>query len=66
VSNEERAQFIIRDVLTNHLPRLKESLDTGYVDENQALVIYDHLLRVRILREQAAERIAAPTQKEEA
>jgi hypothetical protein len=63
VSNEERARFIIQDVLTNHLPRLKESLDTGYVDENQALVIYDHLVRVRILREQnpPAQRPAQPT-----
>lgn len=63
MSNEERARFIIQDVLTNHLPRLKESLDTGYVDENQALVIYDHLVRVRILREQnpPAQRPAQPT-----
>jgi hypothetical protein len=52
-----RADFIIQDILENHLPRLKESLETGYVDENQALVIYDHMLRVRVLREQCIEQM---------
>ncbi len=52
MSNEERAKAIIKDVLINHLPRVKEGLEKGYVDENQILVIYDHAVRARILTEQ--------------
>jgi hypothetical protein len=49
----DRANFIITDILTNHLPRVKEGLEAGYVDENQILVMYDHAVRARILKEQA-------------
>jgi hypothetical protein len=51
----ERAEAIVKDILVNHLPRVREGLELGYVDENQILVIYDHAVRARILREQAAE-----------
>ena len=54
---DDRAKLIVTDILTNHLPRLKESLEKDYIDENQALLIYDHLVRVRILRERSAERV---------
>jgi hypothetical protein len=47
----ERADAIIQDILTNHLPRVVEGLKAGYVDENQVLVIYDHAVRARILKE---------------
>lgn len=47
-----RADAIIKDILVNHLPRIKEGLEAGYVDENQVLVIYDHLVRARILKEE--------------
>jgi hypothetical protein len=47
----ERADAIIEDILTNHLPRVIEGLKAGYVDENQVLVIYDHAVRARILKE---------------
>jgi hypothetical protein len=47
----ERADAIIQDILTNHLPRVIEGLKAGYVDENQVLVIYDHAVRARILKE---------------
>lgn len=50
----ERAQAIIRDLQVNHLPRVTEGLEKGYVDENQILVIYDHAVRARILQEQHA------------
>jgi hypothetical protein len=50
----ERANAIIQDILVNHLPRIKEGLEKGYVDENQILVVYDHAVRVRILQECAA------------
>lgn len=53
VSNKERAEMIVRDMLVNHLPRIKEGLEKGYVDENQILVMYDHAVRARILIEQA-------------
>ena len=48
-----RADAIIQDVLINHLPRVKEGLEKGYADENQVLIIYDHLVRVRLLKELA-------------
>lgn len=51
MSMNERAEAIIRDIQDNHLPRVIEGLRAGYVDENQILVIYDHLVRVRMLKE---------------
>jgi hypothetical protein len=51
LSNTERADVIIKDLLVNHLPRVKEGLEKGYVDENQILVMYDHAVRARILKE---------------
>lgn len=50
----QRADAIIQDILQNHLPRVIEGLRVGYVDENQILVIYDHAVRARILREAEA------------
>ena len=52
MTNKEKAAIIIKDILTFHLPRVKEGLEKGYVDENQILVIYDHAVRARILGEQ--------------
>lgn len=49
----DRAQSIIQDCLVNHLPRVVDGLQKGYVDENQILVLYDHAVRARILTEQA-------------
>lgn len=49
--NKEKAKFILQDILYNHLPRVKEGLEKGYIDENQILVIYDHAVRARILNE---------------
>lgn len=51
MTNKDKAQLIITDILTNHLPRIKEGLEQGYVDENQILVIYDHAVRARVLKE---------------
>lgn len=48
---QRRAAAIIKDILVNHLPRIQEGLEKGYVDENQILVIYDHAVRCRILTE---------------
>ncbi len=48
---QKRAAAIIKDILVNHLPRVQEGLEKGYVDENQILVIYDHAVRARILTE---------------
>lgn len=53
MTNEQRADAIVKDILVNHLPRVMEGLRMGYVDENQILVIYDHAVRARILRETA-------------
>jgi hypothetical protein len=47
----ERANAIIQDILTSHLPRIKESLERGYIDENQILRMYDHAVRARLLTE---------------
>lgn len=47
----DRANAIIQDILANHLPRIKEGLEKGYVDENQILIVYDHAVRARILNE---------------
>lgn len=52
----DRADTIIKDILINHLPRIIDGLERGYVDENQILVIYDHAVRARILREQSEEK----------
>lgn len=54
---KERADAIIKDILVNHLPRVKEGLEKGYVDENQILVIYDHAVRARVLIERHKEEI---------
>lgn len=51
MTNKDKAGFIIKDILNNHLPRVKEGLEKGYVDENQILVIYDHAVRARVLQE---------------
>jgi hypothetical protein len=51
MTSKERAQFLIQDILANHLPRIKEGLEKGYIDENQILVVYDHAVRARILSE---------------
>lgn len=51
MSNKERAEAIIKDVLVNHLPRIQDGLEKGYVDENQILIVYDHAVRARILLE---------------
>lgn len=48
---EDRARHIISDLLVNHLPRVQEGFEKGYVDENQILVMYDHAVRARILTE---------------
>lgn len=49
----DRANRIIADILENHLPRIKEGLERGYVDENQILIVYDHAVRARILIEES-------------
>lgn len=51
MNRQERAEAIVKDILVNHLPRIKEGLEKGYIDENQILVIYDHAVRARILTE---------------
>lgn len=51
MTNKERAQAIITDIRVNHLPRVIEGLDKGYIDENQIMVILDHAYRARILQE---------------
>lgn len=55
MSKQERAEAIIKDILVNHLPRIKEGLEKGYVDENQILVVFDHAVRARILQEHPIE-----------
>lgn len=51
MTNKEKAAFIIKDVLVNHLPRIKEAFESGYVEENQILVVYDHAVRARVFQE---------------
>lgn len=52
---QDRINGIKSDVLLNHLPRVKESIIADYFDENQALVVFDHLVRIRVLQEQLRE-----------
>lgn len=52
---EKKADAIIQDILNNHLPRISEGLKKGYVDENQALIVFDHLVRARSLKELSEE-----------
>ena len=51
----KKADSIINDILQNHLPRISEGLKKGYIDENQALIVYDHLVRARQLKELSEE-----------
>lgn len=55
ITPQDRADAIIKDILTNHLPRVREGLEKGYVDENQILVMYDHAVRARIMIEHAKD-----------
>lgn len=57
VSPNERSESIIKDILVNHAPRVTDGMRMGYVDENQILVMYDHAVRSRILRETATEQM---------
>jgi hypothetical protein len=59
-SAHERAEAIIKDILVNHLPRIEEGLRAGYIDENQILVMYDHAVRARILKEHAQNILSQP------
>lgn len=47
----ERSELLLKDLLLNHLPRIREGLEKGYVDENQILIMFDHAVRIRILQE---------------
>ena len=55
ITAKERADAIIKDILVNHLPRIEDGLKAGYVDENQILVVFDHAVRARILKEHTAQ-----------
>ena len=48
---QTRINSLIQDLRINHLPRVAEGLQKGYVDENQILVMYDHAVRIRVLQE---------------
>lgn len=48
-----QAQAIVNDILVNHLPRIREGLEKGYIDENQVLIVYDHCVRARILNNES-------------
>lgn len=43
----KQIEALKQDILTNHLPKVSEGLQKDYIDENQALVVYDHLVRIR-------------------
>lgn len=51
------AETIRKDMLDNHLPRVLEGLENGYIDENQILVLYDHAVRARVMRQVASGQI---------
>lgn len=48
-----RAKGIREDIRVNHFPRVVAGLAVGYVEENQYLVGFDHLVRARVLEEEA-------------
>ena len=48
---EDKIEILRKDVLMFHLERVKVSVERKYVDENQAMVLVDHLMRMRILQE---------------
>lgn len=51
MKQEVKAAAIIADIIQNHLPRVQEGMAKGYPDENQILVMYDHAVRARLLKE---------------
>lgn len=53
---KDKIQALIDDILVNHLPKVRESLESGYIDENQALIVFDHMVRARTLRDIDNER----------
>jgi len=48
---EKRIDQMFLDVKIAHFSRIKEGMEKGYVDENQAMVLIDHLYRIRCYRE---------------
>ena len=58
MTNAEKALLIVKDIAANHLPRIKEGLERGYIDQNQILVIYDHAVRARVLMEADGQKIS--------
>jgi len=48
---EKRIDSFWIDVKMGHIQRVVEGIDKHYVDENQALIVIDHLMRIRAYQE---------------
>lgn len=48
---QEQIDALKVDICNNHLPRLEKAMNADYPDENQALIVYDHMVRIRNLQE---------------
>ena len=42
---------LLKDIQTHHLSRIMDGIEKGYPDENQGMIVIDHLMRVRIYDE---------------
>ena len=52
---EKRIEGFWTDLSMGHVQRVLEGVDKRYIDENQALIVVDHLMRLRCYQEIAAD-----------
>ena len=48
---EKRIESFWVDLKIGHINRVVEGIDKKYIDENQALIVVDHLMRIRTYQE---------------
>jgi len=48
---EGRIKLLEQDVRFGHMARVMDGVKQGYADENQAMIVVDHLMRIRIYKE---------------
>lgn len=46
-----RIKLLEQDVQIGHMSRVMDGVRLGYADENQAMIVVDHLMRIRIYKE---------------
>lgn len=52
---EKRVDGFWTDLKVGHIQRVVEGINVKYIDENQALIVVDHLMRLRCYQEIIAD-----------